>query len=250
MLEALIVATFTALGVITQRVVGFGIAAFLSPVALIFFLPARAVTLTLLVGTLSCFIVLFDHRRKWAVIKAVIFRLFVAAIPGSLLGAYIVTRIDKGLLQIVLGLIVIAGVLVQEYAFPKPIKPLGVTKGISVGGFAAGFLNAVAANGAAAVILWMRSHISTASQIRQNFAALAILVNAFSMTAIFTIEPQTFKSSTIMLFMLLVPVVFAANIVGARLAERVNSKQYEKLVVVAIILTGLVSMALGVASYA
>src|SRR5438105_198284 len=120
MLEAVIISLFALLGVITQRVVGFGVAPFLSPIALIFFIPPVAIVTTIFVGTLSCAIILFQARHHSVVIHMVVARLFLAAVPGLLLGSYIVTHIDKAILQILLGFIVIVAVLIQEYALPRP----------------------------------------------------------------------------------------------------------------------------------
>lgn len=124
------------------------------------------------------------------VIPAVVARILVAAIPGLILGAYIVTRIDKAILQIILGILVIIAVLIQEYALPKPTRPLGVTKGISASGFLAGLFNATAANGAPPMAMWLRTHTSTPNQIRQNIAAMFIVVNLCSLTAIYTLRPE------------------------------------------------------------
>lgn len=190
MLEAGVIALFAMFGVITQRVVGFGIAPFLSPVALIFFIPPVAVVTTIFVGTLSCLIILYQARKHSVVIRAVVARILVAAIPGLILGAYIVTRIDKAILQIILGILVIIAVLIQEYALPKPTRPLGVTKGISASGFLAGLFNATAANGAPPMAMWLRTHTSTPDQIRQNIAAMFIVVNLCSLTAIYTLRPE------------------------------------------------------------
>lgn len=190
MLEAGVIALFAMFGVITQRVVGFGIAPFLSPVALIFFIPPVAVVTTIFGGTLSCLIILYQARKHSVVIRAVVARILVAAIPGLILGAYIVTRIDKAILQIILGILVIIAVLIQEYALPKPTRPLGVTKGISASGFLAGLFNATAANGAPPMAMWLRTHTSTPNQIRQNIAAMFIVVNLCSLTAIYTLRPE------------------------------------------------------------
>ncbi len=248
--EAIIIAVFALIGVLTQRVVGFGIAPFLSPVALIFFSPPVAVVTTIFVGTLSCIIIVSQAqvRRRSVIMPMVIARIFLAAIPGLLLGAYIVTRIDKSLLQIILGAIVIVAILVQQYALPKPTRQLGVTRGINVAGFLAGLFNATAANGAPPMVMWLRTHTVTAEQIRQNMAAMFIVVNLSSLTAIHYLRPQTFNSQVAGTFALLVPVVIVGNIFGTRLIGHVNVKLYEKLVVGAIILTGCVSIGLGVAA--
>jgi uncharacterized membrane protein YfcA len=248
MLEISIIALFTLLGVITQRVVGFGIAPFLSPVALIFFIPPVAVVTTIFVGTLSCLIILFQTRHHSVVIPKVIARVLLAAIPGLLLGSYIVTRIDKALLQIILGVLVITAILVQEYALPKPTRPLSVTKGISLSGFLTGLLNATAANGAPPMAMWLRTHTSTPDQIRQNLAAMFVVVNLCSLTAIHYMRPQTFSHQIVGRFAVLVPVVIIGNLIGVELMKKINIKIYEKLVVVAIIVTGLVSISIGVAS--
>lgn len=248
MIELLIIALATLAGVTSQRVVGFGIAAFLSPIALLFFEPSRAVIITLLAGTLSCIIILFSSRGGSTVIWQVVFRLFAASIPGLLLGAYVVTRIDKGLLQIVLGMVIIAGILIQEHGFAKPTKALGVTRGISIGGFFSGFLNAAAANGAPALVLWLRMHTSTPEQIRQNLAALFVIMNVCSMLAIHSMKPQSFNGEVGLTFMALVPVIVCASVLGGRLAKKVNGKLFEKLVVATIIITGLVTIGLGISS--
>jgi len=248
MVEVSVIALFALIGVITQRVVGFGIAPFLSPVALIFFIPPVAVVTTIFVGTLSCIIILFQARHHSVLIPKVIMRIVLAAIPGSLIGSYIVTRIDKGFLQIIVGGVVIAAILIQEYVLPKPSRPLGVTKGISLSGFLAGLLNATAANGAPPMAMWLRTHTSTPDQIRQNIAAMFIVVNLCSLTAIHYMRPQTFNHQVAVNFALLIPVLIIGNAIGTVIMKRVNVKLYEKLVVVAVILTGLVSISIGVAS--
>lgn len=248
MIEAGIIALFALLGVITHRVVGFGIAPFLSPVALIFFVPPVAVVTTIFVGTLACLIILFQARHHSVIMPKVIIRILLAAIPGLLLGSYIVTHIDKALLQIILGILVIAAVLIQEYALPKPTRPFGVTKGISLSGFLSGLFNAAAANGAPPMAMWLRTHIITPDQIRQNISAMFVVVNLCSLTAIHYMRPQTFNREVAVTFALLIPVVLIGNVIGKKFMKKVNVKLYEKLVVVAIILTGLVSIGLGVAS--
>lgn len=246
--EIYLIVLFALMGVIAQRVVGFGIAPFLSPIALIFFSPPVAIVTTLFVGTLSCAIIVFQARNSSVILPKVILHILITAIPGLLLGAYIVTRIDKAWLQIILGTIVIAAILIQEYALPKPTRHFGVTRGISLAGFLSGLLNATAANGAPPMVMWLRTHTITPNQIRQNIAAMFIAVNLCSLTAIHYLKPEAFGRQVMANFALLVPAVIAGNMIGGRLMQRVNVKLYEKLVAVTVILTGMVSIGLGVVS--
>lgn len=246
MAELIIITVFTLIGVITMRVVGFGIAPFLAPVALIFFDPPVAIVSTIFVGTLSCVITLYQTRKKRVIIPGVVFRIVIAAIPGLLIGSYIVTRIDKAYLQIITGVVVISAAMIQELALSKPTRPLSVTRGISVSGFFAGLLNSTAANGAPPMAMWLRTHTSTPDQIRQNLAAMFIFVNSCSLVAIYHLKPETYGAQVGKNFLILIPAVLLGNFIGARLIKHVDVKLYEKLVVAAIILTGSVSITLGI----
>lgn len=234
------------MGVITQRIVGFGIAAFLAPVALIFFSPPVAIVTTIMVGTLSCALILFQTRKHSLVNIKVVTRILLGAIPGLLIGSYIVTRIDKAPLQIIVGVLVILGVLIQEFLLPKPKRTFGVTKGITISGFLSGLLNATAANGAPPMAMWLRTHKISPEQLIQNIAAMFLCVNLCSLTAIHFQKPETYSSDVFINIAFLVPVVFLGNSIGNRLRKRVKVKLYEILIVSIIILTGSVSVVLGV----
>ncbi len=199
MLEVIIVGVFTLLGVITQRIIGFGLAAFLTPVALLFFNPAATVIIALLVGTLSCGVIAFGYRGQHSIVWPVVVRLLVCSIPGLLIGAYVVSRIDKSLLQIILGIVVIGSVLIQEYAFAKPTRVLAVSSGIALSGCLGGFLDACAGNAVPPIVLWMRHHTATPDQIRHNLAVLFIFMNSCSMAVIYRLSPDSFSSRAIIM---------------------------------------------------
>jgi uncharacterized protein len=246
MIEALVIAAFALIGVITQTVVGFGIAFFLPPVLLAYFSPPVTITIMLGVGTAASMLVLYRERRTNELVWPVILRLFAASVPGLLIGAYIITRIDKAWLQIIIGILIIIGVLIQEYAFPKPTKPLGVSRGMALSGFIGGVMNATAALAAPPLIVWMRTHVTTPNQIRHNLAALFILINGASIIAIHVIKPQSLDSKGLMIFALLLPVIVVGNQIGKVVASRVNLKYYHKIIFVAIVAAGIASIAFGI----
>lgn len=246
MLETLIIMLFTLIGVITQRIVGFGIAPFVAPVILIFFSPPIAVVSTIMIGTISSVIILIQKRKNSSLMPKLVLRILLAAIPGLIIGAYIVTRIEKAYLQILVGTVVIVGILVQEFFLPKPTRKLGITNGITASGFFTGLLNATAANGAPPMAIWLRSHIATPDQIRENLAGMFICVNICSMFMIYLLKPATYSSELLWNVALLTPMIIIGNIIGLKLMRQVDKKVYEKLVVFTIILTGLVSISLGI----
>jgi uncharacterized membrane protein YfcA len=247
MLETTIITLACLIGVITQRIVGFGIAPFLAPVVLVFLSPPAAVVTTIFVGTLSCAILLLKSRSE--VVLQVVGRILLAAVPGLLLGSFIVSRIDKAALQIILGLVVISAVVIQEFMLPKPTRTLAVTKGISVAGFLSGLMNAAAANGAPPMAMWLRSHVISPDQIRQNLAAMFVCINACSLTAIISQRPDSLNRHVLGIFLALIPSVLLGNYIGIRLIPKVDRKLYEKFFVVAVLLTACTSIAIGTAHF-
>jgi len=244
--EVLVIGLLALTGVIFQTVVGFGLASFLTPFLLLYFSPPISVTVTLVAGTVLCLALLIGERRDNELVWPVILRLFIAAVPGLLIGSYIVTKIDKSTLQIVVGILIIVGVIVQEYIFPKPTRRFGVSKGINVSGFIAGIFNASAAQAAPPMILWMRSHKSTPNQIRHNLSAAFILMNICSITVIHFLKHGSLSSKGLQVCIFLLPVVILGNLIGKYLAKRIDAKRHRSIVFVAVVIAGLVSIFLGV----
>jgi uncharacterized membrane protein YfcA len=145
MLEIIVIAVAALLGLITQRILGFGTSSFLVPALLIYFSAPTAVGINLMIGSLMCAVVLYSGRHKWALSWSVIWCLFIASIPGILIGTYIATHANKSLLQIIIGILIIISIYVQDNAFPKPSRKLKVGRGITISGFGAGLLGAIAA---------------------------------------------------------------------------------------------------------
>jgi uncharacterized protein len=245
MLEAFFIAAATFAGVLSQRLVGFGVPSFLVPVLLVYFKPPVAIITFLLVATVSNLLTTFAHKDKREIIWPVVIRLFVSAIPGLIVGAIVVTHIDKSLAQIIVGTMVIAGLCIQEFVFPRPVTPLQISRGITLSGLIAGFLNSSVGVSAAALVLWFRTHVCTPNQLRHNLAVIFMLMNVVSFGSIYLTKPSTLNARPFIIFVELLPVVLVANFMGHLLARSVNPKQFEKFVFVAVVITGLLSIVLG-----
>ncbi len=245
MLEIILIASFALLGIVVQRIVGFGLSSFLLPVLLAYLNSPVSVTVALFMGTSICVILLLTDRKSSALSWPIISRLFIASVPGLLLGSYIVTHIDKAVLEIIVGLLIIAGVLVQEFVFPKATAPLQVSRGIYVSGFLAGILNAAAAQAPPPLVLWMRTHKVTPNQIRHNLAAIFIIMNTCSITVIHFLKPASFDSKGLMIFVFLLPIVVLGNYLGKVATIKINTKQYERILFIAVIIAGVASIFLG-----
>jgi uncharacterized protein len=246
MTEALIIGIASLIGLITQRVLGFGSAPFIVPVLLIYFNPPVAVTAMLLIGTLAFLILLYNSRNQIQISRPIINRMLITGLPGLIIGSYLVTRIDRAPLQIIIGILIIIGALLQEFYFPRPSRKLTATKGVGITGFIGGFLNAVAAMAGPAIVLFLRSHVATPEQIRQNLAVICIFMNMCSVVAIHFFKPTSLASSGIKMFILLLPVILLGNVIGRFVAARINPAQYRNFAFFGIVIAGTASIALGV----
>jgi uncharacterized membrane protein YfcA len=246
MLEALFIAAAAFAGALTQRAVGFGVPFFLVPVLLVYFQPPLAIIIFLLVATTSNLLVIFAHKDKKEIIWPVVSRLFITALPGLVAGAFVVTRIDKSILQVIVGTLIILSICIQEFAFPKPSSPLQVSRGINLSGFIAGFLNTSVGVSGAALILWFRAHICKPNQVRHNLAALFMLMNIVSFISIYVAKPTTLSARPLVIFAELLPVVLVGNFAGQLIAGRINKKQFERAIFAIVVATGVMSMVFGV----
>ena len=92
-----------------QAAIGFGFALFVAPAAFAALPPEQAVTLVVLLAIAINLLVLFAERRRRAVAGREVATILVAAVPGVVAGAWLVERADRELLQLLVGVVVLAG---------------------------------------------------------------------------------------------------------------------------------------------
>lgn len=245
-MEYPIIALAVLIGITAQRALGFGSSPIIVPVLLVFLKPPVAITAMLLTGSLAFIIFLYGSRKNLSINRKVLTRLYVAALPGLILGAYIISHINKAPLQIIIGLLIILGAYIQEFVFPKPKANLKVSRGITIAGFGSGMLNAIAAMAFAPVLMYFRFHKVTPDQIRQNFAVLFLSINVASILFINFFKPGTLTGDGLIIFLTLLPIIFLANYFGKVISENINKKQYENAVFVAIIIAGFLTIFAGI----
>ncbi len=246
MIEILVVSLAALLAIIARAMTGFGLS-LLIPILLLHFSAPVSVITALIIGNILSLLTLFTEKRGRQISWPVVRRLLITAVPGTVVGAYIVAHTDKAILQIVVGVLVIASVLIQEYTFPKPTKPLGVSRGIDIVGFLNGALT-VGVGTAMTLILWIRSHKVSAHQMRDNLSVIFFFINSAGIAAILYTAPHDFEARDVQLFILLLPVTLIGYIIGKILVDRINPHRYHKLIFYIVILIGLGSILAGVRS--
>lgn len=141
-----------AVGALSQRLTGMGFALVAGPLLVVLLGPLHGVMVTLLAGILVCFLIWARTRRinDWRIVRSLV----LPAIPGMLLGSWIVSVTPHSQLQVGVGAVVILALLVslrvQHYAVTvsRSQRTTGIAGSIS------GFMNVTAAVGGPAVSVY------------------------------------------------------------------------------------------------
>ncbi|HEX5797636.1 MAG TPA: sulfite exporter TauE/SafE family protein [Candidatus Saccharimonadales bacterium] len=247
-MELLTLSCFILIGTLIQRVAGFGMPMIVIPSLLIYFQPTVAVSIALFLGIISSIIVLISLKNIEKIIWKIIFAILPISLLGIITGSYILTIIDKAILQIILGTVIIITLNIQEFFSAKNRQALAIDKPLYTSGAIAGFFNSTVGLSAAPMIIWMRTHAITSNQIRKVFALQFICMNIVSIISIFYFEPATFTGLNFGLLALALPIILIANYIGGIISDRINHNTYERVVYIALSVAGLACLIYGVMS--
>jgi uncharacterized membrane protein YfcA len=244
-MEFVVIALVTFFGTILQTVAGFGAGFFVPPALLLYFSPASAVIVSLLIGNIICLMILFAEQRKREFSWEIVIKILLSTLPGLVTGALIVSHIRKQTLQIVLGILILLAVLVQEYVFPKPTKKLEFDRRGVVSGLSAGVLSSTSALAAPPLLIWLRSFIITPAQLRDTLTASFLFINNAGIAIIYFFKPVSLTGKGLAVFAVCVPFVVAGHQLGRRLLGRIDPKSHHSIVFGLIVFAGLLTLALG-----
>ena len=239
-LDLLLVAA-VLVGISVQAAIGFGFAFFVAPAAFAAFPPEQAVTLVLLLGVAINCLVLFGERRRVDVARHEVTILLAAALPGMLVGAWVVTEADRDLLQLLVGLVVLAGAGVQALG-PRTSARGG--PGLEVGGgLAAGALTtSVSVNGPAVLLVLTRIGLRGGA-LRDSLAAalLGLSLLATPIVLVAAGGDRALPESWVVLAC--VPALLVGHRFGASIFRRLDDDAHHRVALAAAAIAGLLSIA-------
>jgi uncharacterized protein len=226
-------AAFAGAGV--QSASGMGFALVLTP-ALFAALddPAEVVNSVLLLGAALCALVLVESRR---VATHGLARLLVPAVPGLGAGVLLLAALSKELLQVGVGVAVVAAAAWQ----------LRHRSAVRIPAAAAGFLSgalttSISINGPP-LALWLESERVPPARFRTTLAAAFLILDIAGTALIVARE----GADTIDLGVLgpLLACVFAGYALGAVAFRRLDAERFSMVVLAVVICTGLASVVAG-----
>jgi uncharacterized protein len=226
-------------GAAVQSATGFGFALVLSPALFAVMEPVEAVTALLALGLALNLLVLFERGRPEHVDWRALAPMLVAALPGLAVGAVALMALSKEVLQVAVGVAVIAAAGWQLWA-PRP--RLSPAAGWAAG-FASGALTTSISVSGPPLVLWLTAREVRPEEFRASLAASFLALNLAGWLTLLAAEGGgAFDVGAVAVLFVLVVAGYA---VGALAFRRLDRDRFFNLALVLVALTGTASVVAG-----
>jgi uncharacterized membrane protein YfcA len=228
-------------GAAVQSATGFGFALVLSPALFAVMEPVEAVTALLVLGLALNLLVLFERGRPEHVDWRALAPILVAALPGLAVGVLALTALSKEVLQVAVGMAVIAAAGWQLLA-PRP--RLSPAAGWAAG-FASGALTTSISVSGPPLVLLLTARGVRPEEFRATLAAGFLALNLVGGAVLLAVEGGgAFDAGAVALLLVLVVAGYGLGAVGFR---RLDRERFFNVVLVLVALTGAASVVAGLA---
>ncbi len=231
-------------GAAVQSATGFGFALVLSPALFAVMDPVEAVTALLVLGLALNLLVLFEGGRPEHVDWRALAPILVAALPGLAIGAVALTELSKEVLQVAVGLAVIAAAgwqLRERARGHRPLPPAAAW----AAGFASGVLTTSISVSGPPLVLWLEARGVRPEEFRASLAASFLALNLAGGVILFAAEGTgAFDAGAVAVLLALVVAGYALGAVGFR---RLDHERFFRIVLLLVAVTGAASVVAGLA---
>jgi uncharacterized protein len=222
-------------GAAVQSASGFGLALVLSPALFAVMDQEEAVAALLLLAAAVCILVLVESRR---VATHGLVRLIVPALPGLPLGLFALAALSKELLQVGVGLAVIAAALWQARHAAVSRFPAAVA------GFLSGVLTTSISINGPPLALWLEAEGVPPAAFRATLAAAFLFLDIAGGALLLSREGlDTIDAGVLGPLLACVAAGYAVGALGFR---RLDTARFFRFVLVLLLCTGLASVLAGV----
>jgi uncharacterized protein len=229
-------------GAAVQSATGFGFALVLSPALFAVMEPVEAVTALLVLGLALNMLVLFEGGRPEHVDWRALAPMLVAAVPGLAIGAVALTQLSKEVLQVAVGVAVIAAAGWQLRERARGHRPLPPAAAWGAG-FASGALTTSISVSGPPLVLWLEARGVRPEEFRASLAASFLALNLVGGVVLLAAEGTgAFDAGAVAVLLALVVAGYALGAVAFR---RVDRERFFTLVLALVAVTGVASVLAG-----
>jgi uncharacterized protein len=231
-------------GAAVQSATGFGFALVLSPALFAVMDPVEAVTALLALGLALNLLVLFEGGRPEHVDWRALAPMLVAAVPGLAIGAVALTQLSKEVLQVAVGVAVIAAAGWQLRERARGHRPLPPAAAWGAG-FASGALTTSISVSGPPLVLWLEARGVRPEEFRASLAASFLALNLVGGVVLLAAEGTgAFDAGAVAVLLALVVAGYA---LGALAFRRLDRERFFTLVLALVAATGVASVLAGLA---
>ena len=224
-----------------QSTTGFGFALVLSPALFAALDPVEAVMTMLALGLALSLLVLFERGRPEHVNWRALVPLLLWALPGLAVGAVALTQLSKEVLQVAVGVAVIAAAAWQLWRRRRGAEPHPVPAAIA--GFTSGALTTSINVSGPPVVLWLEARGARPEEFRASLAATFLALNLAGGALLLAAEGSASVDAGTVAPLL--GLVVAGSALGALAFRRLNRERFYALVLALVAATGAASVAAG-----
>jgi len=245
MLLAAALATFAAAAL--QSASGFGFALIAAPVFLAVLGPEEAVATVLALGVAVNVLILAGERRPTEIRTADLMLPLAVAVPGLGLGVLVLQALDKGPLQVAVGISVLTtvGLMVRPRPLPSH-RPDGDRAPAldSAVGLTVGVLTTSTSVNGPPLLLWLVAKGATPTEVRDTLALAFVSLNLAGLAVVVVAEGGFGVLDAQLL--LLLPLTAAGWLAGRIVFGLLDPQRFRALNLALAALTGVGSLAAGV----
>lgn len=233
-------------GACVQATTGMGFALILTPVMFALLSPVGAIVAVTVLGLELNLLVLFGERRRPRVAWGEVRPLLAAVIPGTVCGVLVLRALPKPVLQVAVGIAVIAAALMRMRAARAVAAPASSASARLALGFASGALTTSAGVSGPPLALWLSRRGLSPAVFRDSLTALFLATGVIGVIALVPVLGHAHLHPAL----LLAPVacVVAGHAAGSRAFAYLAARRFEPLVLAVILAAGVASVAFGVGS--
>jgi uncharacterized membrane protein YfcA len=230
-------------GAFVQSTTGFGFALVLSPALFAVMDPVDAVMALLVLGFALSLLVLFERGRPDHVDWRSLVPMLIAALPGLAVGAVALTQLSKSVLQVAVGVAVIAAAAWQLRRRRRGAEPHQVPSALA--GFTSGALTTSINVSGPPIVLWLEARGASPEEFRASLAATFLALDLAGGALLLAAE----GSASIDAGRVgpLLALVVAGYALGAWAFRRLDRERFYTLVLALVACTGVASVVAGLA---
>lgn len=225
-----------------QATTGIGFALVLTPALFALLSPEGAIVTVTGLGLVLNLLVLLGERRRPRVAWGELGPILAAAVPGTVCGVLLLRALPKPVLQVGVGLAVIAAALLRARAPAVAARRASAPARLTLG-FATGALSTSAGVSGPPLALWLSRRGLGPAELRDSLSAIFLGLGVIAGLALIPVVGDA-RLDPALLGTALAAVV-AGHALGSRLFVRLHPDRFEPLLLLVILVAGVASVVAG-----